>query len=117
MGYIVHHAIVVTFWDDKILRDTWREAKRIFSNTNCSVTNITTTAVNGYRSYMIAPDGSKYGWDDSVNGMKARTQFIEYLNNYEPYPPSWALIQYGDEYGHDYMVDSNHINANKYYAE
>jgi len=117
MGYEVHHAIVVSFWDIKILQATRRKAKELFKGTPVYVTPITPSANNMLRSYLVAPDGSKLGWDDSVKSAKARESFADYLKTYEPYPPDWALIQYGDDGGDDFMVDSNHINYNGKYPE
>jgi len=116
MGYMVHHTIVVSHWDIKPLRETWRAAKEIFYHTEHSVSNITPTAVNGYRSYFIAPDGSKLGWCSSVAGWKARRKFIEYLKNLRPYPPGWVLVQFDDENGDTRIIDSSdHYDPRKIY--
>ncbi len=117
MGYMVHHTIVLTSWDDKLLRKTWRKAREIFANTNCYITNLTPIVVNNNHSYFIAPDGSKRGWEASQRGFEARKEFIAYLKELKPYPPDWALIQYGDEEGDDRLVESNHKRCRISYAE
>lgn len=114
MGYMVHHAFLVTFWNEEILKDTHEKAKEIFKDTDHYVTDITPVAINGNASYFVAPDGSKAGWDDSIKAYKARVKFIEYLKNYEPYSPYFALVQYGDENGKDYVVISNNNNLDNY---
>lgn len=109
MGYFVQHAIIVSSWDEKLLRATRRKAKAIFAKTQCAVTEITPMANNSERSFFVATDGSKRGWKDSVKGYHARTKFLDYLRDMKPYPPAYALVQYGDDGGHDYVVESNHV--------
>lgn len=109
MGYMVHHAIVVSSWDEKRLKVVWRKAKTVFAKTQCAVSAITPMANNSTRSFFVAADGSKKGWDDSRNGYQARSKFLDYLRDLKPYPPEYVLVQYGDENGHDYVVESNHV--------
>lgn len=119
MGYMVHHTIVVSCWDGKLLRKTWREAKKIFSGTEHHLSNITPIAVNGERSYFIAPDGSKSGWDDSIAGWEARKKFVSYLKELRPYPPGWVLVQFDDDEHDTKVIDSSdHFNPEaKYFGD
>ncbi len=75
MGYICHHAIVVTSWDERIIEQAHDRAREIFPE----VSAILASAVNGYRSFFIPPDGSKEGWGDSAVGSDRRTMFVNYL--------------------------------------
>ena len=61
MGYICHHAIVVTSSFEATLSDAWIKARQLFAN----VSPIVSSPLNGYRSFFVAPDGSKEGWDES----------------------------------------------------
>lgn len=99
MGYIRHHAIVVTSWEEKSLKDAYNIACDIFP----IVTEITEKTINGYSSFFIPPDGSKEGWDESEDGNKRRDEFIEYLDTQRWGDGStclkWIEIQYGDDDG------------------
>ena len=118
MGYHVNHTIVVTCWDIKLLRRTWKEAKSIFSGTGHHISNITPPANNCYQSYLIAPDGSKQGWETSIKGWNARKKFITYLKEFKPYPPGWVLVQFDDDNHHTLVLDSNdHFNPEANYFD
>jgi hypothetical protein len=74
MGYIKHHAIVVTSWNDALIVEAHAKAVEY-----CRlVTPLSETGVNGYRSFLIAPDGSKEGWGDSDLGDAEREAFIRW---------------------------------------
>ncbi len=93
MGYIKHHAIVVVGWEEKT---DAAHAKAIeFGNT---VSAVIAAPTNGYRTFLIAPDGSKEGWDNSDRGDAARTAFIEWATawRYAAYV-SWAEVVIGED--------------------
>ena len=115
MGYFVSHTIVVSGWDYGVLRATWRTAKNMFEGTGHHVGNITPPASNSYRSYFIAPDGSKQGWDTSRYGWEARRKFIDYLCEL-PSAVDWVLVQFADERLNTCVLDSsNHYNPSRRY--
>lgn len=97
MGYQRHHAIVVTSYDEVRIKAAHAEAQRL----GCMVTPIIGVAVNFYHSFMIGPDGSKQGWDESDAGDARRDAFAEWLDaqafgdGSSPY--DWAEVQYGDD--------------------
>lgn len=99
MGYISHHAIVVTDsgYGDFIDKAHAR-AVELFGPL---VSGIIASKVNGNRSFFVAPDGSKEGWDDSNIGDIDRDRLITYLRTfeYEDYstPLAWVEVQYGDD--------------------
>lgn len=99
MGYMRHHAIVVTSWDDELLAEAHKKASEIFSQ----VAPVTPETVNGYVSFLVAPDGSKEGWDHSDKGDEARETFIKYLESkrYEDGSTSldYVEVQFGDDEG------------------
>jgi hypothetical protein len=116
MGYMRHHTIVVTSWDEKKLQVAHDKAVELFhkvpidinrGNTQSLVSPIVNGVVNGYGSFFIAPDGSKEGWEDSDNGDKAREAFINYCRE-QAYDDgsnslSYVEIQFGDD-RHDCRV-------------
>lgn len=97
MGYMVHHAIVVTSSITELIEEAQREAFRIFGTL---VTPIVESNVNGYRSFLVAPDGSKEGWDESDLGDRRRSRFVAWLRSkyYSDGSSSlkWVEVQYGD---------------------
>jgi hypothetical protein len=99
MGYICHHAIVVTAFDHKDAETIrWKAV-----DLGLTTTNVTDSPVNGYASFMVVPDGSKEGWSASDAGNNQRDEFLEWLTMLGP-TCSWAEVQYGDEGGNDVML-------------
>jgi hypothetical protein len=97
MGYMRHHAIVVTSWKDDVLEAAHVRALEIFKH----VAPVTPAVINGYRTFLVAPDGSKEGWDESDAGDIARGQFIDWLNAQRYGDGSsylqWVEVQFGDD--------------------
>ena len=77
MGYVKHHAIVVTSWNDKLIEAAHAKAVEFC----VSVTNLTAPATNGQRSFLVAPDGSKEGWLESDHGDATRDLFVRWLDD------------------------------------
>ena len=88
MGYIRHHAIVVTGNEEDII-PAHQLAKVVFGDL---VSNIVPSIINGYQSFFIAPDGSKEGWFYSGIGDENRDNFINNVENV-----SYAELYYGDD--------------------
>ena len=92
-----HHAIVVTSWNYELLEIAHSKAKEIFEQ----VAPITPKTINGYVSFLVAPDGSKEGWEYSDNGNKARSEFISWLDSQRHDDGStslhWVEIQFADD--------------------
>ena len=114
MGYMRHHAIIVTNWHSEkdtyqprgaaTIEDAHREAIRI----GLRPTPVTDPVTNGYRTFFVPPDGSKEGWEESEAGDSRRDEFVEWLEK-QTYddgstPLDWAEVQYGDDDGHQYVV-------------
>lgn len=103
MGWIRHHAIVVTgtYDHDKYILVAHAEAKRLFGGTRCAVSPVTLAAQNGTRSFFVAPDGSKEGWEESDDADLARKELTDWLDGQRygdhSSPLAWVEIQYGDD--------------------
>jgi hypothetical protein len=99
MGYMRHHAILVTSWDEESIRRAHQAAEA----TGATVTGIVDSPMNGYGTFLVAPDGSKEDWPDSDQGDRAREELVRWLQAqaYEDgsTPFDWAEVQYGDEDG------------------
>lgn len=106
MGYMRHHAIVVTgLLDSPGIRSVemppieaaHAEAAAIFP----AVSEVVASEINAHGSFFVPPDGSKMGWAEDAAGDERRARFIEWLRskNYEDgsSPFKWVEIQYGDD--------------------
>ena len=93
MGFICHHAIVVTSWKSGPLMAAWAEARRLFG---ALVSDPVDGTTNSYASFFVAPDGSKEGWTESDKWDEARAEFKDLLR--EKYDDcEWAEISYGSD--------------------
>lgn len=101
MGYTIHHAIIVTSWDDQAILAAHDKAVEIFPDDQ--VTSVTDAAMNGYRSFLVGPDGSKEGWEESEEGNENREEYIEWLDSQKYDDGSslldWVELSFGCEYG------------------
>lgn len=90
MGYIKHNTIVVTTCDKNVIKKAHRKAKTIFNKAfkedpdsyqagEVLISPIIEGMANGYKSFFIAPDGSKEGWEPSQCGDEAREKFLKYI--------------------------------------
>lgn len=97
MGYIKHHAIVVTSRDYDRLEKAWKAAKEF----ECNVTDIVGPLTNGYCTFTVVPDGSKEGWNASDEGDSQREKLKEWMNeNYENNWWEWVEVAFGsDDHG------------------
>jgi hypothetical protein len=92
MGIIHHHAIVVTAYHSHI-GPAHKKANEIFDY----VSPVSPQSVNGYRSFIVPPDGSKEGWEESVEGDERRALFLAWMKESEfGYRYSWAEFGYGE---------------------
>ena len=101
MGYMRHHAIVVTSGTRR-LSLAHDKAEEIFPY----VSPISPEGVNGYQSFFIPPDGSKEWWDESDRGDASRDKFVGYLRYL---PVAWVEVQFNDDGGNTRVTrDSDH---------
>jgi hypothetical protein len=113
MGYMRHHAIVVTGWESAAVKA--REAAydiacdveemRVAQGPILHVTELSPLAMNGYRSFLVCPDGSKELWADSEFGDLWRARFIDWLK--ADGGVSWAEVQFGDDGGDNRLLRSS----------
>lgn len=75
MGYHRHHAIIVTSWDDKAINAAHEKAIEIFER---PITEITEPVMNGFKSFLIAPDGSKEWWGTSDEYDEKRKEYMQW---------------------------------------
>lgn len=75
MGYFVHHTISVT----SMQREQLAEARSFAIGLGAHVSELVEGQTNGVASFMIAPDGSKEGWEDSAAGDVRREAIKNWL--------------------------------------
>lgn len=118
------HAIVVDSFDDKLIDEAHAEAIEIFSGV-APVTEITKSTVNGHRSFMVAPDGSKEGWPESDAGDRARLRFKTYARSksYDDGSTAlhWIEVFFADDEGEvgieDHDGRESHRSDTRTYAD
>ena len=120
MGYIRHHAIIVTgrdYGEHKSdlsvfcdITDAHREATNVIFGSDC-VSDLSVLHINCTRSFCIWPDGSKEGWAESDDGDGRRNAFITWLRaQYHEdgsSPVAWAEVQFGDDANEACIVRSS----------
>lgn len=116
MGYMRHHAIIVSSFMNERTQAAHAKAVEL----GMSVTNITPEVVNGYTSFLIGPDGSKEGWGASAEGDSQRAAMIEYLDAQRYDDDSslldWVVVQYGDDEMETRVVRDNDDHRRERYG-
>lgn len=80
MGYMRHRAVVVTSWSEDHILEAHKRAAGAMGSTPSWVSPISPPCVNAYRSFMIAPCGSKNGWSEADDHNERVDQFVESLS-------------------------------------
>jgi hypothetical protein len=109
MGMFKHHTIIVTGWSRKATKRARRRARRLFYEL---VSKIVESPLNGFWTFIIAPDGSKEEWDESFAYDRRRAAYVAWLSRHAHDGSSlldWVEIQYGDEYGRPSEVISDSV--------
>ena len=101
MGYMVHHAIIVTSEYEVKITTAHYHAETLFEN----VSDIIPGTANNSSSFLIPPDGSKEGWFASDDGDERRQKFVEYLRSQNGL--SWVEVQFGDDEGDNCVIQSD----------
>lgn len=109
MGYTVHNVIVVT-GREPYLSEAHRRAVECVNaqfstqpsgiptdeqGRSFMVTDTLTCGVNGNGSFMLAPDGSKEGWDASARGDLVRQALRMYLEAQDRL--DWVEVEFGGD--------------------
>ena len=105
MGYIRHNAIVATAWQDGAADALAAYAAEIGADAVAGP-----EVVNGYRTVVIVPDGSKEGWSSSDEGDERRQKIRNWLGSGKYYW-EWAEVAYGDDPGNAEVVESSWSEA------
>ena len=90
MGYIKHHAIIVTSW----FAGDITQSRALAIDYGLTVSDVVRSPVNAYLSFIIVPDGSKEGWEESEVGNWAREKWIDTIKGSAI---DWVLVRYGGD--------------------
>ena len=101
MGYIRHDAIIVTTWQEESLAKAHKKAKDL----NLAVSEIVESPTNGYVSFLIAPDGSKEGWEASKIGEESRRAWKKWVKNEKGLFVDWVHVDYGGDDPHASIIE------------
>lgn len=104
MGYIKHHAIIVSAGRATHIEKSHQRAIDMFGKS--MISELVHSPTNAYVSFFIAPDGSKEGWGDSDTGDEQRAEYIKYLSMCEGYV-DYVELFYGDDEGEAGIVNHN----------
>ena len=110
MGYIRHHAIMVTGFNKKHVNAARKMADAAFNFDGANmVSKVITSPVNGYYTFFVAPDGSKESADTSAFYDTRRRDFVAYLRDERERERyfSFAVVQYGDDLCETLVVDDS----------
>ena len=114
MGTIHHTAVVVTGPEDKRLTKAHKKAIKLFGKD--SVTKLCGQGVNGYLSFMVAPTGSKMGWETQNTYLKNVDIFVKFLETFKYEDGSTSVKFVKLSYG-ELGLDVFDYRGNELYAE
>jgi hypothetical protein len=96
MSHVKHNAILITSMNELALIDAKEKALAL----DLSVVGPFQSDINGYRTLLIVPDGSKEGWDDSTANDARRELLIKWIHAQAFEDGSnrfdWAHVEYGE---------------------
>lgn len=103
MDYMAHHAIILTSFSVGHINQAYAKAMAIFDSN--MVSNIITGIINTQYTFMIGPDGSEEGWEESDSHDNKREEFKEWLLNQNLFT-QWAEVLIMDDDGYSEIVDN-----------
>jgi hypothetical protein len=105
MGVEQHHVMIVTVGDHS--RAEINDAHRFARLLGMLVSPVTQSPTNARLHFVVFPDGSYDGWEESIDGDAQRTALCQWLREHvEPSRFRWLEVTYG-EHGAS-IVDSSH---------
>lgn len=100
MSSVRHDAIIVSICGD-LQHSSIETAHEVATRMCANVSPIVGSTINGYHSFLVAPDGSKEGWPESREGDQGRAEFVHWLDaqQYEDgsSPYDWVEVRFADD--------------------
>lgn len=106
MGYIKHDTIVVTTWDEDAMPKIHAKAVELLGAIRGAIQegggyNLVSPVVgplmNGQVSFLIAPDGSKEGWNMSDTAEESRRVFLDWLEHEAQVYATALVVRFGGD--------------------
>lgn len=92
MGTVQHITMIVTSFDEKKLTRTRNKALKLLDKRN--ITRITGEGINGYKSFVVTPNGSKAYWEDDIKHRKGIQNLRQWIDNTMPYEDGSTAVRY-----------------------
>ena len=103
MGNMRHHAIVVTGKGPAIENAFFDVDDAMRATASVQITELAPLGANGFRSFLVVPDGGNEGWSDSDAADRSRVDIVEILRGYSykdvSSPIQWVEVMFGDDEG------------------
>lgn len=112
MGIVNHNTVIATTWDKKTFGAALEWCRRNLPE-HRYIWQDAEPALNGYRTLVLLPDGSKEGWSESDVGDAQRDTLIAALelDNYDDGSSPWEWVEVGfGEYGQK-VLRGNNVNC------
>ena len=93
MSHMRHRAILVS----SCIRDHAVAAREKAWSIHLDPSDLHTSGVNGYFTFMVPPDGSKRDRPEADEGERLRSELIAWMQYHPDYLFEWAEVQYGDD--------------------
>ena len=99
MGVINHNAVLAVTWSAEVAVKIrgWIAAKQV-EDKQLFLEHF--APMNGYTTFILCPDGSKEGWEESDRGDALRAAFLEHLGTYDnsdhSSPVEWIEVGFGE---------------------
>lgn len=108
MGHSVYHAIVVSGWKAEAIK----EAHLLAVSLDMSPTEIVKSPWEGVTSFLVPPDGSKEGWEESDDGDSRRERFIGLLKSkWDGKWWDWVEVAFGADEREEPRIESSSAEA------
>lgn len=99
---VIHRALIVTTYDEKLIKSLHDFSIVESSHGGSIVTPVHRSPVNCYFTFVILPEGSGEGWEDSERAKEFRQSVVDEIRTHDDpedgsNPFEWALVEYGSD--------------------
>ena len=106
-----HNAIIVYSWNKVLLNKAYEKAVSLFGKLVSPVIN---SSINEYKSFFVAPDGSKEYWDESDQYNALRSMLCDFIDSLA-YDDGSSAVEYVDaSFGETYDGRTAEIDRHGY---
>lgn len=92
MGTTHHITMIVTSFDEKKLARTRNKALKLLKKQN--ITKIIGEGINGYKSFVIVPNGSQRDWPQDQEHREGITKLQEWIDELMPFEDGSTSVKY-----------------------